>query len=122
MSLITKVRYHKAVATQDMPRVLARLGSTTRLREFVLQLNRAIIDIANGRGVPASPLRPPLTGWQRKRFHSRRSPTQGVNADARLIFRIDDGGQTLYILAVGLRLPGEPDDIYALSGKRLPDD
>lgn len=118
MSGSAEVRYHPDVVASDMPRLMARLGSGRRLEELIRQMTRAVVEISLGRGTPSAPLRPPLQSWHRKKFHSRETPASGVNADARLIYRIDGETGILYILAIGLRLPGETDDVYAVTGSR----
>lgn len=119
MSGQAEIRYHPGVASRDLPWIIEQLGPGSGLREFILQMNLAIAEALGSRGTPAAQLRPPLSGWYRKKFHSRSLPPTGASADARLIYRLDKSAGALDILAVGLRRPGSPDDVYSTAAARL---
>lgn len=113
-----RVRYHPDVVRIDLPKLFARLGSNDRVEEFLRQFNKAIDEVLAGKGIPESEMRIPYRGWYRKKFHSRLAPKHGERADMRLIYRLE-GDDTLHVLAVGMRLPGSPDDVYAIGENRV---
>ena len=111
------IRFHPEAVSVDLFK-LSAVFEPNEYFELLAQINRAVREVASGRIVPQRDMEPPYKGWTRKKFHSNLHPPQNVSADMRLIYQFDDSGSILHILAVGYRLPGDPNDIYAATTSR----
>ncbi|MHB9145060.1 MAG: type II toxin-antitoxin system RelE family toxin [Symbiobacteriia bacterium] len=107
-----KVIFHPAIASEDLPKLHRQFPD--RGRQILRQIHAAISEIIAGIGVPQSDMEPPYKGWYRKKFLSSTRPSLGSRADLRLIYQFSDDHSELRVLAVGRRLPGDPDDVYAV--------
>lgn len=74
----------------DLPRIEAEMGDGARFEEFLACLDKAILEITRNSHAEGSPLvRPPLSAYRKKKFHSVRKPPKGVSTDFRLVFRYE---------------------------------
>ena len=111
-----KVIFHPSIASEDLPKLNRQFPD--RGPRILRQIHLAINAIIAGIGVPQSDMQPPYKGWYRKKFFSSTRPSLGSRADLRLIYQFSGDHSELRILAIGRRLPGDPDDVYAVYATR----
>jgi len=105
----------------DLSRIEEEIGDNARFEEFLVCLDKSVLEIMKNPAHEGAPLtRPPLATYRKKRFHSMLRPPQGLSADMRLVYRCDLSTDTLHVLGVGKRHPYQKDDIYALLNTRSP--
>lgn len=111
------LKFHRAILEVDIPKLI-RLHGDPRTRATIRrQIDQALNEILEDptrRGAPLK--RPPLVGWRKYKFHSKRRPAPFSRPDMRVIYRVH--GLEVQVLAVGRRLPGHPDDVYAVGESR----
>lgn len=110
--------YHPDVVDRDIEKLLAVCRTPEEAQELLIQIQRAITEIIKGKGVLQTGMRPPYRGWHRKKMHRYKRPPDGQNPDLRIIYQISSDTMELRILAIGLRIPGSPLDIYAATQSR----
>lgn len=111
------LKFHRAVLEVDLPKLARLYGDPQAWAAIRRQIDKALNEILRspaGRGAPLK--RPPLAGWRKYKFHSERRPAPYARPDMRIIYRVQ--GQEIQVLAVGRRLPGQPDDVYAVGASR----
>ncbi|MBA4542139.1 MULTISPECIES: type II toxin-antitoxin system RelE/ParE family toxin [Thermoactinomyces] len=101
--------------------LLASMMNKKRFNECLQQIDRAIDQVIR-HPFKAAPLKyAPLTGYYKKKFFSVARPRRKQRPDLRLIYRFNPEENTIYFLAVGLRLaqrPQNPHDVYQRARKR----
>jgi len=120
VTAVPDIRFHPDVGAVDLPALVRGCTTPEQAAELLGQVQRAIAEVIAGPGRPIHDVLPPYKGWHRKKFHAVRRPAEGARADLRLIYRYQASphGATLRVLATGRRIPGHPDDIYALHQSR----
>lgn len=110
-------KFHSAVLAIDIPK-LARIYNDPKAYAVIRRLiDKALNEIfQDPAGQGAALRRPPLAGWRKYKFHSTSRPAPYARPDMRIIYRVQ--GQEVQVLAIGRRLPGHPDDIYAVGDSR----
>ncbi|MBA4602788.1 hypothetical protein [Thermoactinomyces mirandus] len=92
-----------------------------RFQEFLLQLDRAIVQVIRNPYKAARLKYAPLTGYRKKKFFSVARPKKKQRPDLRLIYRYIPAEKTIYFVAVGFRIaqkPRNPHDVYQRTRKR----
>lgn len=111
--------YHPQFS-DDLQLLYRELGKN-RFHECLIQIDRAITQILRN-PKKAAPLKyAPLQGFQKKKFFSVARPRKKQRPDMRIIYRYVPSENTIYFLAVGLRLAGKPHnphDVYQRARKR----
>lgn len=100
---------------------MASILGKKRFQEFLLQLDRAIIQVIRNPYKAAYLKYAPLTGYRKKKFFSVARPRKRQRPDLRLIYRYIPAEKTIYFVAVGFRIaqkPRNPHDVYQRTRKR----
>lgn len=110
--------FHDDFLEEDIPRILEEIGDSA-FKEFFKCLDKTFAEIESNplNGVP---LERSLALYRKKKFHSVLSPVRGMRADYRVAYRCDFERDELIVLGVGRRIPGQPNDIYAILNTRSP--
>ncbi|MBA4549190.1 hypothetical protein H1R82_02550 [Thermoactinomyces intermedius] len=112
-------KYHPQFR-DDLLFIASRLGRK-RFKEFLIQLDRAIVQVIRNPYKAARLKYPPLTGFRKKKFFSVARPRKRQRPDLRLIYRYIPEKKTIYFVAVGFRIaqkPRNPHDVYQRTKKR----
>ena len=89
--------FHPEVMSVDLPRIEQEMNDASAFAEFMMCVDRAIIEMAKRPVDNGAPLLfPPLQDYRKKKFHSKLKPHKNISADMRLIYRCDcDRGEIL---------------------------
>jgi len=111
--------YHPRFS-DDLEYLHQELG-TKKFQECLIQIDRAINQILRNPH-KAAPLKyAPLQGFRKKKFFSVSRPRKKQRPNMRIIYRYVPAENTIYFLAVGLRIaerPHNPYDVYQRARKR----
>lgn len=111
--------YHPQFS-DDLELLHQELGKK-KFQECLILIDRAITQILRN-PKKAAPLKyAPLQGFRKKKFFSVSRPRKKQRPNMRIIYRYVPSENTIYFLAVGLRLAGKPHnphDVYQRARKR----
>ncbi|MHB1628556.1 MAG: type II toxin-antitoxin system RelE/ParE family toxin [Bacilli bacterium] len=110
--------FHDDFLGEDIPRILEEIGDST-FKEFSKCLDKTFAEIESN-PPNGAPLERSLALYRKKKFHSVLSPSRGMRADYRLVYRCDFEIDELVVLGVGRRNPGQLNDIYTILNTRSP--
>ena len=110
--------FHDDFLGEDIPRILEEIGYSA-FKEFSKCLDKTFAEIESN-PPNGAPLERSLALYRKKKFHSVLSPSRGMRADYRLVYRCDFEIDELVVLGVGKRMPGHPEDIYTILDVRAP--
>ncbi|MBD1370848.1 hypothetical protein IC620_00540 [Hazenella sp. IB182357] len=100
--------------SDDLIFLLHELGKK-KGHECLLQIDRTIEHIIRFPHKAAKLIYPPLTDYRKKKFFPIARPGKRQRPNMRLIYKYNPDNQTIYFLAVGIRLTEKPrntKDIY----------
>ncbi len=104
----------------DLAFLAQKLGKK-RFNDCLIQIDKAIEQVLRNPYKAADLIYPPLQGYRKKKFFSQPRPHKRQRPNMRLIYRYVPEENTIYFLAVGLRIatrPHNPHDVYQRARKR----